>query len=314
MQKTVLILGASGRFGRHAASAFSWADWNVIKFDRATDKLPDAAWGAEVIVNAWNPAYPNWARDVPKLTEQVIRTARETGATVLIPGNVYNYGTDMPARLTEDTPHNASGSLGKIREDMEQAYKDAGVQTIVLRAGDFIDTQASGNWYDMILMSKLKKGVMQYPGDLDTAHAWAFLPDLAEAAVGLAEMRSALPRFTRVNFPGYTLTGRELHAGIERVLGSRVKLKTMAWWPIRLAQVVWPVGRYLLQMRYLWNTPHSLSGEKLGELLPDFKQTDLDDALEASLPEDIDPNGVMTGAIGVQGPAVNLPPRHLELS
>ena len=88
MTGTVLILGASGRFGRNAAEAFWNAGWQVRNFERGADTLNAAAQGVDVIVNGWTPAYPDWARLVPDLTQQVISAARSSGATVLIPGNI----------------------------------------------------------------------------------------------------------------------------------------------------------------------------------------------------------------------------------
>ena len=298
MQKTVLILGANGRFGRAAYAAFSWCGWDVRTFDRKTDTLEDAAWGADIIVNAWNPQYTDWARVVPKLTAQVIEVAKNTGATVIIPGNVYSYGADMPAYLQETTRHAPTGPLGDIRKGLEQAYKDAGVRTIILRAGDFIDTEASGNWFDKIITAGIAKGKVTYPGPLNVPHAWAYLPDMAECAVALANMADTLPRFTEVNFEGYTLTGAEMHAALEQTLGQRLKLSEMSWLPIQIAKPFWAMAKSLLEMRYLWFTPHSLSGAKLKDLLPDFEPTPLLDALSDSLPEEIYPDRTVPRPVG----------------
>lgn len=43
MTRTVLILGATGRFGRACSAAFSGAGWEVLRFDRSTDSLVQAA-------------------------------------------------------------------------------------------------------------------------------------------------------------------------------------------------------------------------------------------------------------------------------
>ena len=306
MTKTALILGARGRFGRNAAAAFSWANWEVTHFDRATDTLPDAAWGADVIINAWNPAYPDWARLVPNLTKQIIGTAKDTGATVLIPGNIYNYGANMPASLRESTPHRPTSPLGEIRETMERAYRDAGVRTIVLRAGDFIDTSSSGNWYDKVITAKLSKGIVEYPGDLDIPHAWAFLHDLADAAVMLAEQAQDLPDFFEVNFPGYTLTARELHHALEQASERQLTLRQMPWWPLHAARPFWPVAKSLLDMRYLWDTPHSIISDRFAALLPDFRQSPLSEAIAASLPKDIDPDRIVQGSGGSSRRPFNL--------
>lgn len=293
MSKTVLILGASGRFGRHASAAFKSRGWDLRKFDRASGNLHDAASGVDVIVNAWNPAYPDWATQVPKLTAQVIAAAKSSGATLIIPGNVYNFGINAPSVYDADTPHGATNPLGRIRIEMEAAYRAAGVQTIVLRAGDYIDTEASGNWFDMMMIPKLAKGRFIYPGNPDIAHAWAWLPDLTRAAVELAEMRADLPEFADIPFAGFTLTGTELSQAIARCLHKTITLKKMNWLPIQIARPFWPLARHLLEMRYQWNKPHQIDGAKFAALLPDFKMTPLAEALPLALGNHVNPDQMM---------------------
>lgn len=57
MTGTVLVLGASGSFGSHAAREFAAAGWQVRRYQRGTDMVA-AAQGADVIVNGLNP--PNY--------------------------------------------------------------------------------------------------------------------------------------------------------------------------------------------------------------------------------------------------------------
>lgn len=282
MDKTALILGATGRFGRHADAAFRAAGWAVRAFDRGRDDLDLAARGADVIVNGWNPPYPDWSRLVPDLHAGVIAAARNAGATVILPGNVYVFGAEAPPPWSETTPHGASNPLGRIRIDMEAAYRASGVRTILLRAGDFLDTRASGNWFDMAIAKSLRRGVLSYPGNPGIDHAWAFLPDLARAAVALAERRDRLPAFADIPFPGYTLSGRALAGGLAEATGRPVRLKRMSWLPLQLARPVWPMARCLLEMRYLWDTPHRLDGTRLAEWLPDVRPTPQAQALAAA--------------------------------
>jgi nucleoside-diphosphate-sugar epimerase len=283
MSNTVLILGGRGRFGRNATDAFKARGWEVRQFDRKSGNLRDAAWGADVIVNGWNPLYPEWATQVPKLTKQVIEVAKSTKASVIIPGNVYNYGAEAPSVYAVDTAHGAKNPLGRIRIEMEAAYQTSGVRTIVLRAGDFIDTQASGNWFDMMITPKIGKGIFTYPGNPDVNHAWAWLPDLARAAVDLAEMRDDLPVFADVPFAGYTLTGRELCAAVEKAYGQPLRLKKMNWLPIQIARPFWPLAKHLLEMRYQWSKPHRIDGATFDALLPDFEQTPLVQAIPKAI-------------------------------
>ncbi|WP_020041478.1 hypothetical protein [Salipiger mucosus] len=282
MTGTVLILGGSGRFGSNAAEAFWNAGWRVRLFDRASGDLDAEAEGADVIVNGWNPAYPDWARDLPGQTRRLIEVARRSGATVLIPGNLYVYGAGSPEVLGVATPHRAENPLGRLRREMEETWRASGCRVILLRAGDFLDTRASGNWFDRMMAPKLPRGALTYPGNPDVPHAWAFLPDLARAAVALAERRVELPAFAEIPFPGITLTGREMAATLTSVMGREVRVRRMHWWPLRLAAPVWPMARHLLEMRYLWDMPHRIDPAPFETLLPGFASTPPEDALRVA--------------------------------
>ncbi|WP_170761236.1 epimerase [Ruegeria lacuscaerulensis] len=298
MTQTVLILGATGRFGRNAKVAFRNAGWSVRAFDRKTQDLRQSAEGVDVIVNAWNPPYPDWARLVSKLHQQVVSVASDTGATVMIPGNVYVFGERTPGPWSGATPHMAQNPLGRIRVEMEEAYRKSTVRTIVLRAGDFIDTCASGNWFDQILIKHLSRGQLIYPGQPDIPHAWAYLPDLTRAAVALAEIRDSVPRFCDVPYPGYTLTGADLAQSLSRVLGHEIRVKQMNWWPLYMARPFWRLAPHLIEMRYLWDLPHSLDGTFFDHLIDGFEQTELDEAIRSAIPESNQPRSHPNVAVG----------------
>ncbi len=294
--KTVLILGASGRFGRHAQTAFLSAGWSVRCFDRQKDDLNAAADGTAVIVNGWNPLYPQWATDLPYLHERVRKAALAADATVIVPGNIYVYGRDMPAVLTEETGHAARGPLGLLRVEMEADYRADGVRTILLRAGDFLDTEPTGSWFDRIITGQIDKGRLVYPGPLDRTHAWAWLPDLTAAAVQLAERRAGLPRFAEFGFEGYSLTGEELTDALQDALGGPMQVRQMNWLPLQLARPVWPMARSLLELRYLWDTPHQIDGTALRHAVPRLQRTPLAEALVQALGQEVDPDKMVAAS------------------
>jgi nucleoside-diphosphate-sugar epimerase len=304
--RTVLVLGAGGRFGRAAVAAFSDAGWHVRAFVRpnrpapsasgvdaiegdAFDATPviEAARGAEIIVHALNPPYPRWRQDLPRHTESVLAAARATGATVMIPGNVYNYGSDMPAILSEETPHHPSTRKGALREEMEQSFRRAagdGVHTVILRAGDFIEATKTGNWFDTYVTAKIERGVAVYPGPLNRVHAWAYLPDMARALVALAERDDPVAGFESFNFGGYNVTGAALIAALETHATRTLKVRGMPWFAMHLMAPIAPLIREVLEMRYLWTVPHAVDGSALLEALPAFHPTPLAEALAKTLP------------------------------
>ena len=291
MSRSVLVLGARGRFGRASAHAFRDAGWEVHVLARGAapgipgttehrgdlrdaEALARLAEGRDLIVHAANVPYPDWAKDLPAMTRAVLAAAEASGATVLIPGNIYVFGRAMPELLGPDTPHRPDTRKGRLRAEMEAAFRDAssrGVRTVVLRAGDFLEAEASGNWFDAVLAKSLAAGRLTYPGRRDAVHAWAWLPDAARAAVGLAEIREDLPAFADVPFAGLSLTGEELRAGLAQAMGRGVTLRGFPWAFLRLGAPFNPMWREILEMRYLWDVPHRLDPAPLARLLPDYR-------------------------------------------
>ena len=309
-KQRVIVLGAKGRLGRAAVDAFLDVGWSVSALGRSwnrvdrrenlelvegdafkADTLSRAAMGCDVIVNALNPPYPRWADDLPRFTTNVIATAKASGATVVIPGNVYNFGEAMPARLTEDSPQSPTTCKGRLRVEMELAYANAsadGVRTIIVRAGDYIEREKTGNWFDGTIAGKIETGNVVYPGPMNAVHAWAYLPDLGRVMAALADRRGEFEDFEAFGFPGFALTGTALVASMEEASGGDLKVKGLPWPIIRLLGVFKPMMREIAEMSYLWHTPHAIDGAKLAAALPDFRPTPLKavmaDALSSSRP------------------------------
>ena len=282
MPQKALILGASGHFGGQAARAFADAGWQIEVFKRGADMVA-AAKGADLIVNGLNPPnYHAWDRLIPEITSAVLNAAKVSGATVLIPGNVYVFGTE-PGPWNEATPHCAVARKGRIRAEMEARYRDAaagGTRTILLRAGDFIDPDRTGGLFDRFVIGRAAKGVITAFGDPDAEHAWAYLPDMARAAVGLAETRDRLAAYEDVPFPGLAFSTRALARAVTEHTGRPMRIRRFPWWMLRAASPFWELARELTEMRYLYDHPHRLDGAKFGRLLPGFAMTPLAGVLQ----------------------------------
>ena len=282
MTKTVLITGASGKIGTHAARAFDRAGWIVKRFKRGTSMV-QAAQDADVIVNGMNPAnYYNWAQLIPEITEAHIAAAKINDATVVIPGNVYNFG-NTPGVFDENTPQRACSRKGNIRIEMEARYAESGVRTLVLRAGNFIDPDANEDVMSLLHLSRMQSNKILTPGATNVRQAWCFLPDWAEAAVQLCDRRNDLATFEDVPFKGHTFSVDTLSQHVTAITGQAVRVSSFPWWFMRLASPFWGLAREMQEMRYLWSLDHSLSGTKLNRLLPDFEPTPIEDVIRSAL-------------------------------
>ncbi|MEL6933833.1 MAG: NAD-dependent epimerase/dehydratase family protein [Pseudomonadota bacterium] len=285
MTRTILVLGASGKIGRHGAQAFEAAGWKVKRYDRETGDMIAAARGADVILNGMNPPnYHDWKNTIPAITAQVIEAAEANGATVIVPGNVYHFG-DKPGVWSQDTPPAPVSRKGQIRLEMERTYKASDVQTIILRAGNFIDPNRQDCPMSAIYLRSIKNDKVTLPGPASTRQAMCYLPDWSRAAVQLAQMRNELGHFEDIPFPGHTLTADEIKLGLESILNRKLRFVRFPWGIMRLLSPVWELARELHEMRYLWNTDHALDGARVKQLLPDFEPTQLKLVLSAALPK-----------------------------
>lgn len=284
MPGTVLILGASGKIGHHCASRFASAGWQVRRYRRGTD-MTQAATGADVIINGLNPPnYHNWPELVPQITNEVIAAARASGATVILPGNVYNFG-DRGGIWDENTPQEPVSRKGRIRVEMEATYRTAGVRTIVLRAGNFIDPMGNGDVMRLFILRDIEKGWLTSGGAADVIQPYCYVPDWARAALALAEIRHDLAQFEDIPFPGHAFRLSELQQVLQEETGRKLRIRQFPWWAMRLASPFWELARELLEMRYLWDTPHQLRGDKLARLLPGFTTSPMREVMLAGLPK-----------------------------
>lgn len=285
MTKTALVLGASGGFGGQVALALQGAGWTVRRYARGTD-MTAAARGADLIVNGLNPpAYHDWDRLIPEITTSVLAAGRASGATLLVPGNVYPYGLE-PGPWGPDTPHRPVARKGRIRAEMEARYRaaaDQGQRTILLRGGDFLLPEAPQMAMNRVILGEVGKGRVTALGDPEALHAYAFLPDMARAAVALVALGEALPAYADIPFAGHAFTISDLAARITRLSGRPMRIKRFPRWMLTLASPVWELARELREMLYLFDHPHALDPAPLRRWLPDWQDTALDEVIARHL-------------------------------
>src|SRR5262249_57039937 len=97
-------------------------------------------------------------------------TAAETaGATLLFPGNVYNFGKGLPAVIDERTPTRPSSHKGRLRVAIEDRIEEAterGMRAIILRAGDFFGG-GHGSWLHLGIPKGIRRGALALPRPID---------------------------------------------------------------------------------------------------------------------------------------------------
>ena len=297
--KTALVLGATGGIGGEVARTLVAHGWRVKALNRKPEQAPRidgvewiggdamvraevvaAASGVDLIVHAVNPpGYRNWGQLVLPMVENTIAAAQASGARVLLPGTIYNFGSGTDARLTESTPQRPTSRKGEIRREMEQRLRESGVKTLVVRAGDFFGPRAGNNWFSQGLVKPGQPvASVLYPGAPGVGHAWAYLPDLAETMVQLADREAQLGQFEVFHFRGvWDADGTRVTTAIG------AKVRAFPWFAVRLLAPFKTLFREMAEMRYLWREPFELDNSRLVAFLGAEPHTPLDTAVAATL-------------------------------
>jgi len=312
--QTALVLGASGGIGGEMVRQLIGKGWKVRALKRGlgvprkstggvewiegdalnAQDVATAAEGCDVIVHAVNPpGYRGWGKQVLPMIDNTIAAAAKNGATIVLPGTVYNFGPDAFPTLHEDSVQQPLTRKGAIRKEMEarlsKAAEQGGAHVIVVRAGDFFGPGARNNWFSQgIVRPGAVPAEVKLPSSPGVGHQFAYLPDVAATMIQLLEMRHRLPAFASYNFGGYwDSDGTELGRAIQRVIaahgGKTPKLKAFPWWMIRLAAPFNETLREMMEMRYLWQVPVRMENQRLREVLGAEPHTPLESALACTL-------------------------------
>jgi nucleoside-diphosphate-sugar epimerase len=308
MSKPVLVVGAAGGFGSAVASAFAERGHRVRGLVRAPAEgaasagieiiagdaqdrstLARAAEGAAVVVHAVNYPYPNWDPAMREVTAKIIAAARDVGALLVFPGNVYGFGPQTGRALAEDAAQDATTRKGRLRAELEfmiaRACDDGRMRGLVVRAGDFFGPSVRNGLVDRIFARAAAGKPIEVLGRMSMPHQWAYMPDLARLTVDLVAREAALSPFEIVHFAGHVVT-RQMDFLHEVALAAgrpELRVRTLPWWMIRLAAFVDPVARELLELDYLFDDAVILDDPARRRLVPEFQNTPLATAIAATL-------------------------------
>jgi nucleoside-diphosphate-sugar epimerase len=308
-----LILGATGGVGGEVARSLLARGWNVCALHRNPDNLSatnralglrwqpgdamsradvtTAASAVSVIVHGVNPpGYRNWGKLVLPMLDASIAAAKASGARIILPGTVYNFGRDAWPILREDSPQNPTTRKGAIRVEMERRLRQAaaeGVRVLIVRAGDFFGPRETGNSWLSAAMIKPGRSVTsaRYLGRKGVGHQWAYLPDVAETMARLVENEDRLAVFESFHMDGHwDPDGTAIISAIGRACGKpNMRARSFPWRAVALASPFVPVFREITEMHYLWREPLRMDNSRLVAFLGQEPRTPLDEAVRITL-------------------------------
>jgi nucleoside-diphosphate-sugar epimerase len=307
MEKTALILGASGGVGGETARALIAHGWKVRGLSRQPRSPSDgvdwvtgdaldrgavlsAAQGVSAIVHAVNPpGYRDWEKLVLPMLDNSIVAADAVGARLALPGTIYNYDSRHNPTVSEEAAQHPNTRKGAIRAEMEKRIEqacDRGMRALILRAGDYFGPRPGNSWLSkgMVTPGKPVQSIL-YPGSKGAGHGWAYLPDVGETFARLLDRDAALPAFARYHFRGVWDDDGTLFVDAIRTATGKPDLKTRGL-PWALLPLIAPFNqtmREMIEMRTYWRHPVALDNKALVAELGEEPHTPLNKAMAETL-------------------------------
>lgn len=249
----------------------------------ATDK--------DFIFHGINYPYNKWFGNMDLVTRKIINAAAQRRSTIILPGNVYNFGnTHEPIR--EDSRPNPCTRKGQLRVEieamLEQAANAGNCRVINVRLPDFWGPNVVNEGVAPIFDNALVGKAIPWVLNADIPHQAVFTKDAAEITVRLMlrswQMSTQTTTYQVWNYGGTTVPSmREWFLQITALTGQPLKVQIYSRWFISVMGLFMPVLRELKEMLYLYENTVVLDDRKVLALFPDFQPTPMSQALTETL-------------------------------
>lgn len=246
-------------------------------FSRAAD-------GAATIFLCTNPPYTDWETDWPPMFSAAIAAASESGANLVVMGNLYPYGSPT-GPMTEHSPERTTEKKGLIRKAGWQqalaAHRRGEIKAVEVRASDYFGPGSGGTahlgetFFHAVLESKTARVV----GKPAVTHSWSYLPDIATTLIAAADYQGEWGRVWHV--PSAAYSRNEIAAQLNAMYGTRGKVSGYPQWMLRALGVASPMMREVAASSYQFVVPFVIDATETKRELG-VQATDWDEALRTT--------------------------------
>jgi nucleoside-diphosphate-sugar epimerase len=295
-----VVLGAGGGLGRNVVAAAAHAGHEVLAFVRQArggrppagarvtegdarrqEDVARALRGADVAYFCVNPRFARWLDDFPPLLATAVAAARETGARLVFPANVWIYGPGRPGQFVDETcAPSPTSRRGRLRAAMEQTLRDSGCRFCLVRLPEFYGPHVV-TLTAQIFRAALRDARTLWPGPLDVEVEFEFLPDAALALLQVGEADGLDGEM--FHLPGIRTTPRAFIGAVYRAAGVRARALAVPPVVLKLAGLVNATARGAADIAHLWTHPIRLDGSKYLNRFGQVPQTPYEEGIAQTL-------------------------------
>jgi nucleoside-diphosphate-sugar epimerase len=299
------IFGAAGAIGQSIAPELERRGIPYRVVGRSREKLERAFPGAEVfpadladlrsagaaargidtIFYCVGLPYPSHHLH-PQLARLTVEAARATGVRRLVLiSSVYPYGVPRTARVGETHPREPHTRKGRYRKEQEDvvlgAHSPGALETMVVRLPDFYGPHAELSLAQLVFTAALAGKTVNWPGVVNTAHEFVFVPDAGPAIVEAAS-RDCYGEAWNYGGPG-PINTLDFITRVYRAVGSAPKYRVAGRGLLRIVGWFKPDVREVIEMLYLQETPVILEDSKLSAKLGGLQKTSYDEGIRRTI-------------------------------
>jgi len=279
---------AVGRTRQTLADAFGSLDGaEIVDADLSDPQQAErAAQGVDTIVYAVGVPYTEFDQH-PLLMRTTLDAAARAGVArlVLVTG-IYSYGVPRTSRVAETHSREPDSHKGQRRKQQEDivtaAHGRGGLRTMVVRLPDFYGPHTSRSLAGRVFRSAVEGKTATWVGPASTLHEFIFVPDTAPVLAELAGRDDCYGE-------AWNMGGSEAIAGIDfmtriyRAAGRDPDYRSVGRTMLKMAGLVNPMLKELVEMLYLQETPVILDDRKLAAKLGGLKKTSYEDGIRRTL-------------------------------
>lgn len=296
----IAVLGAGGGLGRNVVNAARGEKHDVVALvrdpkraelphdvttvvgdARRVDDAVRAMTDADATMFCVNPPFATWLRTFRPLLECAITAARQTNTRLVFPANVWIYGPGRANELVgESRVPSPTSQRGKLRAEMEQQIRAAGIRYAMVRLPEFYGPSVV-SLTARVFRAALADRRALWPGRLEIAIELIYMPDAARA---LVEVAIAADCDTAVfHLPGARTTPRKFVELVYRAAGRKPRVFGVPRWLLSAGGVFDATARGAADIGHLWTHPILLDGTKYTARFGTVPQTPLADAIATAL-------------------------------
>jgi nucleoside-diphosphate-sugar epimerase len=226
-----------------------------------------------------------WARDWPRIMQNVIDACLRQSAVLVFLDNVYMYGPPpLSIPFDEGHPQHPTSRKGKARREtadlLLRAISERGLKAVIGRSADFYGPGAANSPFYISFLERMLRGKAPqsiYPAGLP--HTYAYTPDNGRALVELALNPDTYGQVWHLPV-GEELTIDQICMLFNREMSKDFKVSYMSDWLLAMLSLFIPILGEVKEMRYRFQGPYLMSGKKFRNRFPDFRVTPYQEGVE----------------------------------